>query len=256
MYQAVEPYFDLIYPHEAFARAFASAVPVVINHLGKSADLRILDLCCGTGRALGPFSRLPGATVWGVDQSASMLEKAKRRFPSGRFFQRDVRCLTPHEFGIRSFDVVIIAGVSLLHFTASERSAILSFAERALCPGGVLIFDILRIDDERTKETFIKGEFEVDDRTVVVVYHRVYGGTVAFHTAAVLELPRAGCDGARLTSDCFNFYPLNASAARNEAIKAGFDDLGLLETEYRASSFLCFSVKEKGHAIDTNILVK
>jgi SAM-dependent methyltransferase len=241
MYQAIEPYFDLIYPHEAFAQAFAPAMPFVINHLGGNSNLRVLDLCCGTGRALGPFFDMPGVTICGVDQSERMLEKARQRFPLGRFVQRDVRQLATHEFGDRNLDVVIIAGVSLLHFTAAERSSILSFAKNVLRSGGLLIFDILRDSNQQGKETFIKNEFEVDDHTIIVVYHRVYASVVAFHTAVVLELPRIGCDGARISSDCFTFHPLTQGGARDEAIQAGFHDLGPLQTDYRASSFLCFS---------------
>ncbi len=241
MYRAVEQYFDLIYPHDDFARAFAPAMPDLINRLGRSSDLRVLDLCCGTGRALRPFRDLPGAMLTGADQNRTMLTRARKLFPQGRFIEKDIRQLAPAELGDRNFDVAIIAGVSLLHFSSDERCSIFALAANVLRPGGLLIFDVLHDNQGAKQETFIKSEFEVSDRDIIVVYHRKYESTVAFHTAMVVELPSTGCGDTRFASDCFAFYPLTEAAAQAEATAAGFHQPGVLRTEYRASSFLCFS---------------
>ena len=90
----------------------------VMARTSPRSGLRVLDLGVGTGQCSGPFLEA-GASVVGVDASASMLEQAARR---GAFSE-----LVELELGARplgdvlarhgKFDVVVACGV--LHFVAS-----------------------------------------------------------------------------------------------------------------------------------------
>ena len=76
---------------------------------------RILDLGCGTGLELDEiFLRLPDAEVTGVDLSADMLQRLKKKHPD-----KDLRLLCADylsaEFPAESFDAVIYFE-SLHHF--------------------------------------------------------------------------------------------------------------------------------------------
>src|SRR4051812_15597557 len=97
MYHALAPYYDHIYPHEEFAAAFLDALPAIREHLGQQDQFRVLDLCCGTGRALSLFAGQSGAKLYGVDADKTMLEAAENNFgwknPRPEFRRKDVRHL-------------------------------------------------------------------------------------------------------------------------------------------------------------------
>ncbi len=57
--------------------------PVLLQVLGSVAGLKVLDLGCGNGYLARKLAR-QGATVTGVDSSASLIERAKAREPQNR----------------------------------------------------------------------------------------------------------------------------------------------------------------------------
>src|SRR6478735_5748960 len=62
------------------------------ERLGAKADGRLLDLCCGTGLSTEALVRAyPRATVLGLDASAGMLARARRKgsLASVRFLEGD-----------------------------------------------------------------------------------------------------------------------------------------------------------------------
>ncbi|MFD4869224.1 class I SAM-dependent methyltransferase [Streptomyces sp. NPDC058412] len=100
-----------------------------------------LDVCCGTGAAIGMLRRLCRDRVTGVDLSAGMLAEAGRAHPEERvdFVRADARALPP-ALG-DSYDLAVSFG-AFGHFLPSERPALFSGVHRALRPGGVFAFPI------------------------------------------------------------------------------------------------------------------
>ncbi len=102
---------------------------------------RILDLCCGTGRASRAFLPLCSRQLVGLDFSPGMLAEASRRTetPSSgaevTWVQQDARAL---DFDSQ-FDLVVSFG-ALGHFLNREIPALLQGVHRALKPGGRFFF--------------------------------------------------------------------------------------------------------------------
>ncbi|MFD9729388.1 class I SAM-dependent methyltransferase [Streptomyces sp. NPDC059072] len=100
-----------------------------------------LDVCCGTGAAIGMLRRLCRGRVTGVDVSAGMLAEASRAHPDERvdFVRADARAL-PAALG-DSYDLAVSFG-AFGHFLPAERPALFSGVHRALRPGGLFAFPI------------------------------------------------------------------------------------------------------------------
>jgi SAM-dependent methyltransferase len=105
---------------ETLARRFNAAVP--------GADLRVLDVGCGTGQSRRIY-RDRSSLYAGIDLSLGALRLARRRF-DGSWLQSDALRLP---FRDASFDVVAFS--SVLHHVGDRRGA-LAEAWRALRPGG------------------------------------------------------------------------------------------------------------------------
>jgi SAM-dependent methyltransferase len=105
-----------------------------------------LELGCGTGRVLVPLVRA-GASIVGVDRSAAMLRRARRRLSRGglagrgRLVRGDIRALP---FTDARFDLVI-APYGILQSLLSDRdlTATLSSVASVLTPGGVFGMDLV-----------------------------------------------------------------------------------------------------------------
>ncbi|WP_329384064.1 class I SAM-dependent methyltransferase [Streptomyces sp. NBC_01351] len=112
-----------------------------------------LDVCCGTGAAIGMLRRLCRERVTGVDLSAGMLAEAERTHGAeGRavagdrdgaarvdFVRADAREL-PDALG-DFYDLAVSFG-AFGHFLPAERPALFSGVHRALRPGGLFAFPI------------------------------------------------------------------------------------------------------------------
>ncbi|HET7554938.1 MAG TPA: class I SAM-dependent methyltransferase [Gaiellaceae bacterium] len=131
---------------------------------GALADLppaRTLDVACGTGFLT---RHLPGEVV-GLDQSASMLEEARRQAPNAEFVQGDALEL-PFEDG--SFGRVF-TGHFYGHLEEPDREQFLAAARR-LAPELVVVDSALR-EDVRPEE---RQERILDDGSRWEVYKRYF----------------------------------------------------------------------------------
>jgi len=107
-FDRVAKYFDIVYP--LFIGPYRRAVDYVLRQLpDHRATPRVLDIGTGTGTLAGAFAA-KGAEVTGVDISAGMLEKARRKYGSRvTFIKTPAHALDG--FADNSFEVVAAAFV-------------------------------------------------------------------------------------------------------------------------------------------------
>jgi SAM-dependent methyltransferase len=119
--------------------------------VARTADGRVLELGCGTGRVSVPLARA-GVDLVGVDRSAPMLARAQRRVHAARGFSRaipgvprfvraDIRALP---FPPRAF-AMAIAPYGVLQSLLRDRdlAATLRSVARVVRPGGLFGIDLV-----------------------------------------------------------------------------------------------------------------
>lgn len=117
-----------------------------------AAGGRVLDLGCGSGRALKLFVE-KGFTVVGVDFSDAMLGFAKKLVLGASLKKMDIRQL---EFPDASFDG-IWSCFSLLHIPKRDIGTVLSGLRRVLKPGGLLFVAVsLGNEEEGFEDEWLK----------------------------------------------------------------------------------------------------
>ncbi len=101
-------------------------------------DLRILDLCCGSGD-LAAVLAARGYDVLGLDGSPRMLDRAQIAAPGARFRLADARTFVVEQ----PFDAVLCMYDSLNHLASlDELRQTFSQVYAALKPGGMFLFDL------------------------------------------------------------------------------------------------------------------
>ncbi len=137
--------YPAIYSHRDDASArreiLALARTLGLEH-GEGAGqggLRVLDVCCGDGRHAVALAAL-GLEVWGVDLSARLLARARRRRAlRGRLAQADIRALP---FASGAFDLAVNLFTSFGYFEEdAENDRALREMARVVRPGGRLALD-------------------------------------------------------------------------------------------------------------------
>ncbi|HMF54444.1 MAG TPA: class I SAM-dependent methyltransferase, partial [Edaphobacter sp.] len=114
--------------YAANGRFVATLASGVVDLLAPKAGERILDVGCGDG-ALTEKISATGATVKGVDNSASMLEAARKR---GLDVEQHSADALPYR---QEFDAVF--SNAALHWLSEDRHpALLAAIHRSLKPGG------------------------------------------------------------------------------------------------------------------------
>lgn len=105
------------------------AVPTLLAMAETAPGHTILDLCCGTGSAVGAAAAL-GARAEGIDASPQMIAVARNRFPGVRFEIGDAEAVPRAD---ESYDAVLCS-FGLLH--VGDPAAMLGEIARVLKPGG------------------------------------------------------------------------------------------------------------------------
>jgi SAM-dependent methyltransferase len=99
---------------------------------------RVLDVCCGSGHVTTELERR-GYRVTAVDNSASLIEIARRELVRAELYVQDVRHLAvtgPYDGALSTFD-------SLNHIlTLEDLHAVFSGVYGALDAGGLFVFDM------------------------------------------------------------------------------------------------------------------
>jgi SAM-dependent methyltransferase len=143
VFDAYSSYYDLLYQDKDYAAEAAYVLSAIRAH--KPDAEQVLELGCGTGAHAIALAK-QGIFVTGIDQSQSMLARARRRLdgesPAIRsrvqIAQGDLRSIRTG----KRYDAVI----SLFHvisYQTSDRDLAMAFetAAQHLLPGGVFAFD-------------------------------------------------------------------------------------------------------------------
>ena len=121
-------------------------VAFVQRRMSPASHPRVLDLCCGPGRHLGPLAAA-GYEVTGLDIDAAPLADPRARAHDR--VRGDMRCL-PFRTGV--LDGVMCIWQSFGHFDDTTNRSVLAEVARVLRPGGILILDVYhRLYHERPR---------------------------------------------------------------------------------------------------------
>jgi ubiquinone/menaquinone biosynthesis C-methylase UbiE len=110
-------------------------IPHLINDIGVSTEMSVLDVACGPGYVSAAVKNL-GANATGIDFSRKMVAIARSMFPEVTFREGDAQQLP---FTDASFDRVLM-NFGLLHLSQPEKACAEAF--RVLQPGGKFGFTI------------------------------------------------------------------------------------------------------------------
>ncbi len=152
------------------------------------ANAKVLDVCCGSGHVTAELVRR-GYQVCGVDQSAALIDIARRKLPAARFFVQDVENLFIED----CFDAAISTFDSLNHILSIDGvERAFNRVREHLKPQGTFVFDMnleeayyldLRqwqasVGDDST--TLARGRYDPVTKmaeTELVWFHRQQGDT-------------------------------------------------------------------------------
>jgi len=154
------------------AQITAKEIDVFSDILKLSPQDKILDLCCGQGRASLELARRGFGNVEGLDRSRYLIQKARAQSRKEnltvKFREGDARKL-PYQPD--SFDVVIVLGNSFGYFeSAREDVRVLKEIFRVLKPWGKLLIDVT--DGEYLKRKFQPRSWEWIDKNYFVCRER------------------------------------------------------------------------------------
>jgi len=127
--------------HDGFAALTTQSVIALLDAAQVAKGVRVLDVACGPGYAAGAAAARAASAV-GVDFSSTMVEEARRRYPSLEFLEGDAEQLS---FPDSTFDAVVL-NYGMLHLARPERA--LSEAHRVLRPGGRVAFTVWDTPDK------------------------------------------------------------------------------------------------------------
>ncbi len=128
-------YYDLLYRDKDY-RGEVHYIASLARKFHPAATT-LLDLGCGTGKHVALLGE-SGFAVQGVDLSATMLDRARSRYPSITFHQGDARSVRLHQ----SFDIITsLFHVASYQTTDADLMAYLATAKAHMAPGGIFIFD-------------------------------------------------------------------------------------------------------------------
>jgi SAM-dependent methyltransferase len=159
---ASQPFYadDLAYIHDVgFSDLAASWAPEITKILGQAGihNGTIVDLGCGGGGGIAHLLEA-GYQAVGVDISPAMIERCRRRVPSGSFHVGSIWDYAfPHCCAVTALGEVICYRSENRH--EPDLATLFDNVFNALAPGGQFILDIAEVGlDHEREPTFFEGE--------------------------------------------------------------------------------------------------
>ncbi|MCD6447146.1 MAG: class I SAM-dependent methyltransferase [Candidatus Marinimicrobia bacterium] len=118
----------------------------IMHALPENKNIKILDLCCGTGDQLHTLDNMGYTDLHGVDLSSKMLAVAKKKSPRLTLHEEDASATS---LANDSFDAVLIS-LALHEKDQLLQHAILKEIARLLTPDGIAIVADFAFDDKST----------------------------------------------------------------------------------------------------------
>ncbi|MDI6413591.1 tRNA-dependent cyclodipeptide synthase [Streptomyces albus] len=188
----------------------------------------VLEICCGTGLMLGELARR-GYAVTGLDRSAAMLERARRRLGEETTLIHAALPHIPAEAG--PFDAVVSAAGGLNYLPEEQISATFAAVARALPAGGTFTFDVFgrgffrKFFDSSAPRVMA---LELDD--IAYIWTFTASPEAPFVDMAYTQFtPAPAADGGEppflRTRDLHRYYPLPHTTVRRLAAEHGFTDI-------------------------------
>lgn len=130
-------------------RAFREQKYIDILLSNLTADSRVLDVGCGTGKPVAQYLIEQGCSVTGIDASEGMLAIARRQAPKAQFLHCDMLSYEPAEH----FSA-IVAWDSVFHIPRTEHAQLFQKFYNWLISEGVLLVSLGGSSWEGTSEMF------------------------------------------------------------------------------------------------------
>lgn len=126
--------FDIVYNNEP---EYRKQIDMIIKVVKPKQNWKILEAGCGVGHH-GFF--LKDFDYTGVDQSKSMITRAKINNPAGEYFVNDL--VIPKQFPPVYFDLILCLEDTIYHNNENKRKKIFDNFYSWLKPGGFLVLSI------------------------------------------------------------------------------------------------------------------
>lgn len=126
---------------DSFGKITEQAIAPILDTFGELSGQRLLDIACGTGELTVAASQR-GASAEGVDFAATMVGKAREKYPGARFNEGDAEHLS---YDDSTFDAVVCS-FGLLHLQDPDRA--IAEARRVLKAGGRYTFTVWASADQ------------------------------------------------------------------------------------------------------------
>ncbi len=179
MYKGFAQHYDAIFTFDE-----ALYLPI-LNPKGK----RSLDIGCGTGRLVDLMAR-HGYEAIGIDLDSTMVEVAKRNFPTRSFRVQNMLDLQ----GLSRYDLMTCFGNTLAHLNATELKLFVDLVSLHLVEGGEIWIQLLNYDrilDQRIeslpkiergsvhfiREYVFQGDYLIFNTTLISGHEKVIGST-------------------------------------------------------------------------------
>ncbi|OJV62758.1 MAG: hypothetical protein BGO41_00020 [Clostridiales bacterium 38-18] len=214
-YKNLAPVYRFVFPVEDKAE-------FLMRHMPHSGE--VLDIGSADGTVMSALKALePDLNLLGIDLSESLIEAAKKLFPSlsNHFLLMDMRSAKDN-FGFMRFDGIYCIGNTLVHLEETE--SILSDIRDMLKPGGTFVLQILNYDKILAEKPSQLPSIDNDQ----VAFERFYSysesskdATASITFSSVLtikgEIPR-------ILSAETQLFPISKKSLLDQLDRAGFEN--------------------------------
>jgi ubiquinone/menaquinone biosynthesis C-methylase UbiE len=172
MYVKSGPIYDLMYSTRDYSSLGANLVSLVRPYLRDVPVPALLEVGCGTGRALETLAPL-ARELHGIDVNVEMLDIAKQRLPEATLAQADMMTLElPHRYGV----ICCLFGTIAFARTPGMLEATVTRLARHLTADGLLVMETYFTPEEYWPRHVVSNHVETPELKLAWMYrHEVHG---------------------------------------------------------------------------------